>query len=175
MMSFGPLTLAAPAVLAGLAALPLLWWLIRRLPPPTKRVVFPAVRLLGPVVEEPPPQARPPWWLVALRLGAVTAVLLGLAGPRWNPTPDAPAPQRLLIVMDNGWQSAPGWPEMVSAARARIEALEEGKARQHGRGGKRQRAERHHRRAPPPALVPPIKAAMAASASCTGLSVRCSR
>lgn len=129
MMAFGPLTLAAPAVLAGLAALPLLWWLIRRLPPPTRRVVFPAVRLLGPVVEEPPPQARPPWWLVALRLGAVTAVLLGLAGPRWNPVPDAPAPERLLLVMDNGWQSAPGWGEMVSVARARIEALEGEEAR----------------------------------------------
>lgn len=124
MISLGPLTLAAPAVLAGLAALPLLWWLIRRLPPPTKRVVFPAVRLLGPVVEQPPPQARPPWWLVALRLGAVTAVLLGLAGPRWNPTPETPSPRRLLLVMDNGWQSAPGWPEMVAAARSRIEALE---------------------------------------------------
>lgn len=124
MISFGPLTLAAPAVLAGLAALPLLWWLIRRLPPPTRRVVFPAVRLLGPVVEAPPPQARPPWWLLLLRLGALTAVLLGLAGPRWDPAPDAPAPKRLLLVMDNGWQSAPGWPEMLAAARNRIEVLE---------------------------------------------------
>ncbi|MCH8684296.1 DUF4159 domain-containing protein [Pedomonas mirosovicensis] len=124
MISLGPLSLAAPAVLAGLAALPLLWWLIRRLPPPTQRVVFPAVRLLGPVVEEPPPQARPPWWLLALRLGALTALLLGLAGPRWDPTPNAPSPDRLLLVLDNGWQAAPGWQEMISAARNRIEALE---------------------------------------------------
>ncbi|MGK2285216.1 DUF4159 domain-containing protein [Pedomonas sp. V897] len=123
MISFGPLTLAAPAVLAGLAALPLLWWLIRRLPPPTRQVVFPAVRLLGPVVEQPPPQARPPWWLLLIRLGALTLLLLGLAGPRWDPTPDAPSPRRLLLVLDNGWESAPGWQEMLSAARNRIEAL----------------------------------------------------
>lgn len=128
-LSLGSLTLAAPAVLAGLAALPLLWWLIRRLPPPTQRVVFPAVRLLGPVVEEPPPQARPPWWLLLLRLGAVTAILLGLAGPRWDPTPATPAPSRLMLVMDNGWEAAPGWPEMVAAARTRIEALEGDDAR----------------------------------------------
>lgn len=124
MMAFGPLSLAAPAVLAGAAALPLLWWLIRRLPPPTRRIMFPAIRLLGPVAQEPPPQARPPWWLVALRLGALTLLLLGLAGPSWNLQPDAHMPRRILLVLDNGWQSAPAWADMTAAARQHISRLD---------------------------------------------------
>ncbi len=46
MLSLGPLAFAAPWLLLGLAALPVLWWLLRVTPPAPQRVRFPALRLL---------------------------------------------------------------------------------------------------------------------------------
>ena len=46
MLSLGPLAFAAPWLLVALAALPVLWWLLRVTPPTPRRVSFPAVRLL---------------------------------------------------------------------------------------------------------------------------------
>ena len=41
----GPLTFAAPFALAALAALPVLWWLLRVTPPRPKRIAFPPLRI----------------------------------------------------------------------------------------------------------------------------------
>ena len=42
MLTLGPIAFAAPWLLAGLAALPVLWWLLRVTPPAPKRIRFPA-------------------------------------------------------------------------------------------------------------------------------------
>ena len=80
MLSLGPLAFAAPWLLVALAALPVLWWLLRVTPPTPRRVAFPAVRLLHdlPVAEETP--ARTPWWLLLLRTRG-----RGAADPRPRP------------------------------------------------------------------------------------------
>ena len=46
MLSLGSLAFASPWLLLGLAALPVLWWLLRVTPPAPRRVRFPALRLL---------------------------------------------------------------------------------------------------------------------------------
>ncbi|MEE4349515.1 MAG: DUF4159 domain-containing protein [Pacificimonas sp.] len=119
----GGLTFAAPFLLAGLLLLPLLWLILRRTPPPPLAARLPTLVLLG--EEEVPPEraARPPWLLLLFRLLLVALVVIGLAGPEWRKAPDRAAPDRLLIVIDNGWAAAPRWPEMVAAAEARIDAL----------------------------------------------------
>lgn len=129
MTGLGPLALTTPTVLLGALVLPLLWWLIRRLPPPLRRLPFPAIRLLGAVETPPPPTARPPWWLLALRLGALTALLLALAGPVWAPRSATPPPQRLLLVLDNDWTSAGRWADVRAAAARRLAALDPATAR----------------------------------------------
>lgn len=129
MTGLGPLLLTTPAVLLGALALPLLWWLIRRLPPPLRRLPFPAIRLLGAVETPPPPMARPPWWLLVLRLGALTALLLALAGPVWAPPAATPPPQRLLLVLDNDWTSAGRWADVRAAAARRLASLDPQTAR----------------------------------------------
>ncbi|HEY2110196.1 MAG TPA: BatA domain-containing protein, partial [Dongiaceae bacterium] len=45
-MGLGSLSFISPWLLVGLAALPLLWWLLRLTPPTPRRVSFPAIRLL---------------------------------------------------------------------------------------------------------------------------------
>ena len=70
----------APWVLVGLAALPLLWWLLRVTPPAPRSEIFPAVRfLLGLNATEETP-AHTPWWLLLLRL----LLLAVLGGQRAN-------------------------------------------------------------------------------------------
>ena len=46
MMPWLPLGFAQPLVLLGLLSLPVLWWLLRLIPPQPRRVAFPPTRLL---------------------------------------------------------------------------------------------------------------------------------
>jgi hypothetical protein len=41
-----PLAFAEPLVLLGLLSLPVLWWLLRFIPPTPRRIDFPPTRLL---------------------------------------------------------------------------------------------------------------------------------
>jgi len=63
-----PLAFAEPLVLLGLLSLPILWWLLRLIPPQPRRIDFPPTRMLFdlPPKEETP--RRTPWWLTLLRL-----------------------------------------------------------------------------------------------------------
>ena len=45
-MMIGSVAFLAPWLLAGLATLPILWWLLRAVPPAPGRRAFPGVRLL---------------------------------------------------------------------------------------------------------------------------------
>jgi hypothetical protein len=117
----GAIAFASPALLLAAFGLPLLYLLLRLLPPAARRVRLPSLRLIGDVEMPPPPSARPPLWLVLLRIGIVALALLGLAGPRWQPPAAGPAPARIAVVIDNGWASASQWARMVEAARSRID------------------------------------------------------
>ena len=46
MLRLGSLAFAAPWLLLALAALPIIWWLLRVTPPAPRRMPFPAIRLL---------------------------------------------------------------------------------------------------------------------------------
>jgi hypothetical protein len=105
-----------PWILISLAALPLLWWLLRVTPPAPRSEAFPAIRLLLGLnaTEETP--ARTPWWLLALRLTAATLVIVALARPVINAGPGFAGHGPLLLVIDNGWASAADWPRKMQAA-----------------------------------------------------------
>lgn len=118
----GALFFVAPALLVAAAALPLLYLLLRLLPPAPRRVQLPSFKLLGGADLPPPPSARPPWWLLLLRISIAALFILGLAGPRWQPPRTAAPPARLAIVIDNGWSATSQWEQMIAAAEARLEA-----------------------------------------------------
>ena len=115
---------AAPWVLAALAGLPLLWWLLRVTPPAPRTESFPALQLLLGLraTEETP--SRTPWWLLALRLLAAALVIVALARPVLDAGSALPGDGPVLLVIDNGWASAPGWQQRIQAAAGVLDRAE---------------------------------------------------
>ena len=111
----GAIGFTAPWLLLALAALPVLWILLRAVPPAPIRRRFPGVALLLGLRDDDSVTDRTPWWLLLLRMLAVAAVIVGLAGPVLNPRADgADAPRGpLLIVQDASWASARDWPAQI--------------------------------------------------------------
>lgn len=128
-MTIGPILFGAPWALAALAALPALWWLLRATPPPPQRAAFPPVRLLLGLHTEETSRERAPLWLVLFR--ALTAALLiaAFARPSLAPTAaEAANGGRTLIVIDDGWTSAPFWSDTRTTALAAIALAERANA-----------------------------------------------
>ncbi|HEV3501737.1 MAG TPA: DUF4159 domain-containing protein [Bradyrhizobium sp.] len=112
-----PLSFAEPLLLLGLLTLPLLWWLLRVMPPRPRRIEFPPTRLLFDIAPKEETPSRTPWWLTALRLLAATLVILAAAGPIWNPqTGLAGSHAPLVILLDDGWSAAASWDIRIKAA-----------------------------------------------------------
>ena len=110
-------TFAAPALLWGLLALPILWLILRAIPPAPIRRRFPAVVLLLGLDDKTRTADRTPWWLLLLRALAIAAAIVGFAGPTRAPLGDsAPSDRPLLIVMDGGWAEAQDWPALRAIA-----------------------------------------------------------
>lgn len=118
-MIFGlPIGFTAPWVLSALIVLPVLWLILRAIPPAPIRRRFPGVVLLLGLTDEDTVTDRTPWWLLLLRMLAVAAVIVGLAGPVLNPQTREAGSGPLLILMDGSWASAPDWDgrrDMVTA------------------------------------------------------------
>ena len=112
-----PLSFAEPALLLGLLSLPLLWWLLRVMPPRPRRIEFPPTRLLFDIAPKEETPSRTPWWLTALRLAAAALIILAAAGPIWNPQNGlAGSSAPLAILLDDGWSAASSWDARVRAA-----------------------------------------------------------
>ncbi len=106
----------APWVLLALAALPLLWWLLRVTPPAPLSESFPAIRLLLGLHAREETPARTPWWLLLLRVVATGLLIVGLAQPVLDAGSRLPGSGPVLLVVDNGWASASDWPRRIQAA-----------------------------------------------------------
>jgi hypothetical protein len=109
MFMIGPIGFVAPALLLGLIALPVLWILLRAVPPAPVRRRFPAVALLLGLKDAETQSDRTPWWLLLMRLLAVAAVIVGFAGPVLNPQQAREGRGDLVIALDATWAGAPDW------------------------------------------------------------------
>ena len=112
---------AAPWLLLALAALPLLWWLLRVTPPAPRTQRFPAIRLLQGLRATERTASRTPPWLLALRMLAAGLVIVGLAGPVLDAAGRLPGDAPLLLVIDDGWAAAPAWAARMQAAGAALD------------------------------------------------------
>lgn len=120
-MTLGPFLFGAPAALLALLALPALWWLMRATPPPPQRAAFPPARLLQGLRTDDQSKERAPWWLVLFRILAAALLILAFARPSLAPTAaESTQGGRTLIVIDDGWTSAPFWSDTRAAAIAAV-------------------------------------------------------
>ncbi|MGR3571607.1 DUF4159 domain-containing protein [Brevirhabdus sp.] len=99
----------APWLLLGLLALPVLWLLLRAVPPAPIRRRFPGVALLLGLADDERQSDRTPWWLLLIRTLAVAAVILGFAGPVLNPQAERTGTGPVLILLDGTWADAADW------------------------------------------------------------------
>src|SRR6185312_15296060 len=106
MLSLGSLAFASPWLLLGLAALPILWWLLRVTPPAPKRVRFPALRLLLGLQPREETPAKTPLWLILLRMVLIALVIFALAHPLLNPNARLVCNGPLVLAVEDGWSAA---------------------------------------------------------------------
>ncbi len=116
MWMIGPLGFSAPLLLLGLAALPVLWFLLRAVPPAPIRRRFPGVALLLGLTDDQAETDRTPWWLLLLRMAAIAAAIIAFAGPVLNPEQRKAGTGPLLIVFDASWADARDWPRRLDRA-----------------------------------------------------------
>ncbi|MAJ04052.1 MAG: LytTR family transcriptional regulator [Marinovum sp.] len=103
------LTFLTPWLLSALMGLPVLWLLLRAVPPAPVRRFFPGVILLLGLRDKTQISDRTPWWLLLIRMLAIALIILGLAGPVLNPQSTNIKRSNLLILMDGGWAAARDW------------------------------------------------------------------
>ena len=119
MWMIGPLGFAAPLLLLALIALPILWIILRAVPPAPIRRRFPGVALLLGLSDEATQADRTPWWLLLLRMLAVAAVIIGFAGPVLNPQTERAGTGPLMLLVDATWADARDWDARIG----RVDAL----------------------------------------------------
>ncbi len=160
MLVIGPIGFLLPWVLLSLIVLPLLWVILRAVPPAPVVRRFPAVALLLGLRDDESQTDRTPWWLLLLRMAALALVIIGFADPVLNPvaqnteTSDDPA----LVLVDGSWASAAGWREK----QARLDVIFQDLSRQG-------RAAVLVQLTDVPAVLPAFQTALAAKARVAGL------
>jgi hypothetical protein len=110
-MTLGPIAFLSPWLLAGLLALPVIWWLLRTIPPRPRRIEFPPTRILVGIENREKTPAQTPWWLTLIRMAAAALVILALAEPVLNPNSEKALSGSgpVVLVVDNGWAGAAQW------------------------------------------------------------------
>ena len=110
-MTLGPIAFLSPWLLAGLLALPVIWWLLRTIPPRPRRIEFPPTRILVGIENREKTPAQTPWWLTLIRMLAAALVILALAEPVLNPNSEKALSGSgpVVLVVDNGWAAAAQW------------------------------------------------------------------
>tara|TARA_X000000368_G_scaffold375639_1_gene328152 strand:+ start:11652 stop:14483 length:2832 start_codon:yes stop_codon:yes gene_type:complete len=115
----GTLAFGTPWVLTGLLALPALWWILRLLPPRPRLIRFPNLLLLRDLLPNEQTPSRLPLWLLLLRMVFAALLILAASQPTLNPRDPLPGAGPIIMVVDNGWASAPNWSDRM----AKIDAL----------------------------------------------------
>lgn len=111
------MSFAAPFLLLGLLFLPVIWWLLRIIPPSPHKELFPPLRFLPKPTHQQETAKYTPWWLLLLRLTIAALVIIALARPTWNQKPISfSGSHPLALIIDNGWASVKEWKKRISIA-----------------------------------------------------------
>ncbi|MDF1736277.1 MAG: DUF4159 domain-containing protein, partial [Minwuia sp.] len=115
MSALAAITFAYPWLLLGLAALPVIWLLLRATPPAPEQVSFPPARLIFDMARTEETPARTPWWLLLLRLLIAALIIVALAKPVLNPGSTFETPGPVVLIIDDGWAAAQSWDDQVAS------------------------------------------------------------
>ena len=118
-MTLGGLTFLATLTLLGLLVLPIIWWLLRVTPPSPKKEAFPPLRILKDVVTEEETPDSTPWWLLLFRIAMGAIIAIALARPILQQA-EGITTRPLTLVIDDGWDAAPNWSNVIREAEAKI-------------------------------------------------------
>jgi len=124
MWTVGALSFVVPWALAGLAALPVIWWLLRLKPPMPRRIIFPPIVLLQRLTSQRESPARIPPWLLLLRLVLAGLIIIGMAGPLLNAETQLFGKGPVYVIVDDGWAASAAWPARKSAIRDLLDHAE---------------------------------------------------
>lgn len=119
MPTFFSLSLATPAGLAFLLALPVIAWLhLRRRRP--RRVLVPSLTPWLVLVPSAPPRRRrvPPTVLLLLHLSAAACLALALAGPTVGGAPDGVVDRAIVLDVSSSMGAGDRWAEALARARS---------------------------------------------------------
>ena len=115
------LSFASPLLLTGLLALPVLWLVLRAVPPAAVRRRFPGVALLIGLEDKQRQADRTPLWLLILRCLIAASLIFAAAEPRWLPQGvERSSDASLLVIIDNSWAAAPDWELRTERAASEI-------------------------------------------------------
>lgn len=116
-LPFGQLAFLNPWILAGLLALPLLWFLLRVFPPAPRLIRLPGAWLFDGLIPESQTTSKTPWWLILLRTLMAALILIALAKPVINPVQGLELRGAAIrLVIENGWSAAQTWNAQIDAA-----------------------------------------------------------
>lgn len=124
---FPALAFVSPWLLLALASLPLIYWLLRTVPPRPKQIEFPPTRILVDIENKEKTPAKTPWWLLLIRLLAAALVIFALAEPILNPSREVVLDGKgpVAIIVDNGWASGSKWADRAGLAQRLIDEAEQ--------------------------------------------------
>ncbi len=129
MNAFAGLSFGVPWILAALAVLPAIWWLLRVTPPAPRRVIFPPFRLLLGLEAPQETPARTPLLLLLLRLLAAAILIVAFAEPTIGRMGKIAGHGPLVLFVDNDWAAAQNWNNRDAAiSEALAEAATAGRA-----------------------------------------------
>jgi hypothetical protein len=119
-----PLAFTAPLMLAALALLPVIWWLLRVTPPRPQQIDFPPLKIMRDLLPKQQNPSNTPWWLLALRMLIAALVILAVAGPVVAPERETSAARSgpMVLMVDNGFAAARDWAARLELAESRIAA-----------------------------------------------------
>lgn len=110
MFSLAGMTFLSPVLLAALVSIPVLWWLLRVMPPRPKTLKFPAFFLMHDLPTDLKTPSHTPWWLLLLRSLIFLCFILALAEPVLKLTAGVPGSGgSVLVAVDNGYAAASNW------------------------------------------------------------------
>lgn len=114
----GSMAFLFPWLLGGLLLIPVLWWLLRVMPPRARVIKFPAFFLLQDLKTDVKTASKTPWWLLLLRSLIVLLFVLAMAEPVMRLSRGLPGEGgSVLVVVDNGFSAAAHWDERAARLR----------------------------------------------------------